>query len=118
MEKQLKESIYQNTNSPDYKRIFNDILTMEYPNKRKECKAILAKQELSFVDIIELNQKIFGLKDKKKLGLSQKHRSYTKTSILHILDYQKKNRLNNTQLALHFSLSRNSIAKWRKMFQI
>lgn len=34
-----------------------------------------------------------------------------------MLDYQKGNGLNNTGLAKHFSLSRNSVAKWKKYFE-
>lgn len=32
-------------------------------------------------------------------------------------DYQKNNNLNSSQLANHFKLSRNTMAKWKKMFQ-
>ena len=49
-------------------------------------------------------------------GNSGKHRSYCKTTILKILDYQISHALNNTQLAQHFDVSRNTIAKWRRLF--
>jgi|SRR6218665_412683 len=97
---------------PDYKRIYSDILTKKYPHKREERKTLLAKESLSVLGIIELNKKIFGIPDKE----NQKHHSYSKSDILYILDYQKKHKLNNLQLANHFKLSRNTVAKWKKRF--
>jgi len=54
--------------------------------------------------------------DKEKIRDNQKLKSYDKNTILQILDYQKKHHLNNTELALHFKLSRNTVAKWKKIF--
>lgn len=47
---------------------------------------------------------------------SRRHHSYDLASIIDILEYQKKNQLNNIQLANHFKLSRNTVAKWKKSF--
>ncbi len=104
-------------NQPNYRRIYSDILN-KHPEKKAECLPLLKKENLSVLDIIELNKIIFGIVDKQKQAENQKHRSYSKSDILKILDYQKKNNLNNTQLANNFSLSRNTIAKWKKMFLI
>ena len=98
--------------TPDYKRIYSDILLKKYPEKKEICTAFLEKQHLSAFDVIMLNEKIFGTNQSK----NQKLRSYRKSDILKILDYQKKNNLNNSQLANHFKLSRNTIAKWKKLF--
>ncbi|MDV7695514.1 helix-turn-helix domain-containing protein [Chryseobacterium soli] len=103
---------------PDYKRIYNDIIIKDFPDKRDCCMRLLQKESLSVVDIIELNEKIFGFPDKETFAANQRHRSYRKTDILKILDYQKKNQLNNKQLALHFKLSRNSVTKWKKRFVV
>ncbi|MFC4687479.1 helix-turn-helix domain-containing protein [Epilithonimonas pallida] len=100
--------------TPDFSLIYSDILSHQYPEKREECQSLLAKSSLSALDIMELNKKIFG----KSGSINQKYRSYGKSDILHILHYQKKYRLNNSQLANHFGLSRNSVAKWKKMFII
>lgn len=99
---------------PDYKLIYSDILIKKFPHKQEKCKTLLNKSNLSVLNIIELNTIIFGKSD----NTSQKHRSYRKSDILMILDYQKKNKLNNTQLANHFKLSRNSISKWKKIFLV
>lgn len=96
---------------PDYKRIYSDILSKKYPEKKDECTSLFEKQNFSGLDVIWLNEKIFG-------SDSPRHRSYSKSDILIILDYQQKHKLNNSQLAIHFSLSRNTVAKWKKMFLV
>ena len=101
--------------TPNYKQIFKDILDRKYPEKRNACENILNKTTLSIVDVIEINAKIFG---KGIINNSQKFRSYKKSDILNILDYQKENGLNNSQLANHFRLSRNTVAKWKKLFLV
>ena len=98
--------------SPDYKLIFTDILDKKFPHKKEKCQILLKKKNLSAMDIIELNNNIFNTPDRE----NQKYRSYSKSDILKILDYQKKHKLNNSQLSKHFKLSRNSVTKWKKMF--
>ncbi len=105
----------ENNTTPDYKQIYTDIINKKYPHKKKDCESILQKKIISGIDIVELNKRIFGT-DREREKLSQKYRSYNKTDILKILDYQKKNKLNNSQLADHFGLSRNTVGKWRKYF--
>lgn len=103
---------------PNYKRIYEDLLDKKYPHKKEACKAVLAKEKLSSMDVFLLNNLIFDKEIRDEHESDQKYRSYDKTSILKILQYQKKNKLNNTQLADHFGLSRNTVAKWKKMFQL
>lgn len=100
---------------PDYKKIYTDILIKKFPYKHEECKGLLQKQKLSALDIIVLNKKIFG-KDEYSLSRNQKHRSYSESDILEMLHYQKKHKINDSQLAKHFNLSRNSVTKWKRMF--
>jgi len=107
----------ENHNQPDYKNIYEDILQKKFPHKKDECKALLNKENLSVLNIIELNQRIFGI-HKESEQFNQKHRSYNRSDILQILDYQKKHKLNNSQLANHFKLSRNTVAKWKKIFLV
>lgn len=104
--------------TPDYKRIYTDILDLKYSHKKELCKPLLRKKELSVLDVLELNHYIFGPSDKETESLNQKHRSYNQSVILQILEYQKKHNLNNTQLANHFKLSRNTVAKWRKIYSV
>lgn len=100
--------------APDYKSIYSDILDKKYPHKKEKCEVLLNKKKLSALDVIKLNQMIFGNTENE--NFTRRHNSYSKSDILIILDYQKKNRCNNSQLAAHFKLSRNTVTKWRKIF--
>ncbi|MBB6371146.1 helix-turn-helix domain-containing protein [Chryseobacterium shigense] len=102
---------------PNYRQIYTDIINIKFPDKKDRYKDWLGKKELTFIDILQLENKIFGLHNENSVKASQKHRSYTESDILEILDYQKKNKLNNSQLANYFKLSRNSVGKWKKMFK-
>jgi hypothetical protein len=102
--------------TPDYKKIYSDIVDLKHPEKKHECARILAKKNLSAFDVIEINRIIFNYN--QNLKVNQSHRSYNKETIYKILEYQKKNCLNNTRLALHFKLSRNTVAKWKSLFSI
>ncbi|MBP2619487.1 helix-turn-helix domain-containing protein [Chryseobacterium jejuense] len=104
--------------SPDYKMIFTDIITKQFPHKKELCQNILGKEKLSTFDIIKLNKLLFEKENKEKNTFNQKHRSYDTSTIQEILDYQIKNNLNNTELANYFMLSRNSVTKWKKMFNM
>jgi hypothetical protein len=104
--------------SPDYRKIYTDVISMKFPEKKAECDHLLSKEKLSIFDILELNNKIFGRPNGTQEKNNQRHRSYNKTDILRILDYQKKNHLNNSQVASHFKLSRNTLTKWKKLFQL
>ncbi|WP_231128606.1 hypothetical protein [Chryseobacterium vaccae] len=72
---------------------------------------------LSALDIVELNNRIFGTKDQNLKKMNQKLRSYNESDILRILNYQKNHRMNNLQVAEHFGMSRNTLTKWRRIFQ-
>lgn len=109
MDKKARERI-----EPNYKRIYSDIIELKHPEKREKCKAILSKEQLSSIDIIKINVIIFG-NITENISFNQRHRSYDKETIRQILDYQKNNNLSNSQLADHFVLSRNTVAKWKKL---
>ncbi|REC79351.1 helix-turn-helix domain-containing protein [Chryseobacterium elymi] len=102
---------------PNYKLIYQDIISKKYPHKRAKCKGLLSKKELSSLDIIKVNSIIFDGADAEAFKFNQKLRSYNKATVLEILNYQKVNKLNNTQLAEKFNLSRNTISKWKKEFR-
>ena len=99
----------------NYQQIFRDILDTKCPEKKKVCIPLLQKVNLSAMDIVKINTEIFGISRENETS-NQKHRSYHKSDILKILDYQKKHKLNNSQLANHFKISRNTITKWKKLF--
>lgn len=102
-------------NKTNYKAIYQDIIAEFYPHKKNDCQKILAKKELLSLDIINLNNIIFGHKDNDINN--GKFKSYNEDDIIYILNYKKKYDLNITQLSKHFNLSRNTIAKWIKIYK-
>lgn len=103
--------------TPDYKQIYTDIIKEKYPEKMNDQRI---KNKIGCIntvmDILTLNTLVFGLSDGLTESKNQKLRSYDENSVLKILDYQQKNNLSNSMTALHFKMSRNTIAKWRKYY--
>ncbi len=99
---------------PNYKKIYTDLLNKKYPEKKQACEAILNKSKIESLDVIRLNEIIFSRKRLEVLNKNQSFRSYDEETIVRILQYQKEHQLNNTELASHFKLSRNTVAKWKK----
>ncbi|RLJ30986.1 hypothetical protein CLU97_0387 [Chryseobacterium sp. 7] len=102
---------------PDYKQIYTDILEEKFPEKLIDAAIRLKLETLhSAFDILKFNQLIFGEPEYTVGFNNQRLRSYDKESILKILKYQKQNGLNNLQLGKQFKISRNTIAKWKTIF--
>lgn len=100
---------------PNYRRLFTDILDKKYPDKKPYVLPHLRNNNLTHLEIIHINQLIFGT-DKKNNNVNQKYKTYTKSDILKILAHQKRYSLNNSEVATHFKLSRNTITKWKKLY--
>jgi regulatory protein YycH of two-component signal transduction system YycFG len=73
---------------PNYKKIFQDIIKMKFPDKLSVCSSILSKEELSVLDILKINRLLFGM-DKDTEIFNQKHRSYDEQARREILEFQK-----------------------------
>ncbi|MGE8555841.1 MAG: helix-turn-helix domain-containing protein [Chryseobacterium jejuense] len=97
---------------PNYKQIYHDFIASKCPDKRESVEVFLSKDTLSLSDVLKINKIIFFDGSSE----SQKFKSYDKQAIFEILKYQKKHQLNNSQLAKHFKLSRNTVSKWKRMF--
>lgn len=104
----------ETSTSINYKSIFCDLLAKKHPEKLSEFQNILNKDSLNELDVLAISKRLSESKETD--SENGKYKSYRKSTILKILDYQRKNKLNNSQLANHFSLSRNTIAKCKKMF--
>ncbi|AZA55577.1 helix-turn-helix domain-containing protein [Chryseobacterium sp. G0201] len=105
-------------NPPDYKKIYCDLISIKYPEKTHLFKHLLSKTKLSTLDVMEFSTLLSKMGTEDTLKFNQQHRSYNKSAIYQILEYQKINKINNSQLAEHFNLSRNTVAKWKKKFII
>lgn len=98
--------------TPNYKRIYTDLIEMKYPEKKPLIIKFLNKKEILAIDVITINRILF-----KDAQDSISHfNSYSKTDILYFLDYKKKFSLNNSQMSRKFGMSRNTLNKWEKLF--
>lgn len=70
----------------------------------------------NFIDILNINNKIFQIIGIERNSELQKLKTYTYQDIQVILNYKKEYRLNNSHLANHFQMSRNTIKKWKDRF--
>ncbi|MFP3599489.1 helix-turn-helix domain-containing protein [Chryseobacterium sp. SIMBA_029] len=114
----MDREIQKVNRKPDYHKIYSDIIQLRHPEKEMYCQNILSKKNISDLDVIKLNDIIFPKQNKKSDIFNQQHRAYNELAILQMLRYQKKNNLNNTQLAVYFKLSRNTVVKWKKIYKI
>ncbi len=102
---------------PNYKRIYTDMITLNYPDKLTDCKSILNKSNLTTIDVINLQKKLFGSENISVGQSNQRFKSYDESTIIKILKHQNKQGLNNTDLAKHFNISRNTVSKWKKLYK-
>lgn len=113
MDKQVQR---QNIGKPNYKKIYQDMIQKKIPDKKDVCKSILEKTNLSVLDVLQINRILFGKKSETEI-FNKNHRSYDIETVYSILQDQKENKLNNTQAASKFKISRNTITKWKRIFE-
>ncbi|WP_294241676.1 helix-turn-helix domain-containing protein [uncultured Chryseobacterium sp.] len=102
---------------PNYRKIYTDMIMAKFPDKMDSCSTIINKESLSSIDIISLQKKLFDTQQRELTEkFNQQHKSYDIPTIHKILQYQRDQQLNNSQLARHFKLSRNTVTKWKKFF--
>lgn len=115
MDRKIQQS-NSKVNSPDYRKIYTDMIEMKYLDKKDKCKTLLSKNKLSVLDILELEKKIFEGNMSSDDKTNGKFRAYDNEAIQQILTFQKINNMTNTETSIYFKIGRNSIAKWKKMF--
>ncbi|MDR1706793.1 MAG: hypothetical protein LBR46_02190 [Prevotella sp.] len=103
-------------NRPFYHKLYADLIREKCPGKEQECFFYLQKENWTALDVIKVNELLFGSKKRADQSIDKKHRSYDQESIKQILMYQCNNMLNNNEVANKYGLSRNTIAKWKKLF--
>ncbi|MBA5630495.1 helix-turn-helix domain-containing protein [Moheibacter lacus] len=108
----------ENSNQIKYKKIYSDLIKKKFPEKANLLKSYLHKKELSQLDVIEINQKIFGKSQEEYSKTNQKLKAYNPEHIYQILEFQKTHQLNNTELAEHFNMSRNTVAAWKRKYLV
>ncbi|MBO6212864.1 hypothetical protein SAMN05421738_112104 [Algoriella xinjiangensis] len=96
---------------PNYQKIYQDIINRNYPDKQKQTEKLL-KKEMTALNVIKISE-ILNVNDTTE---NQKHKSYDLNSILEILNVQKLNNFTNIQVSEKFRISRNTVAKWKKIY--
>ncbi len=96
--------------------MYEDMIMAKFPDKFETCRSFLQKEELSELDVIKLNNLIFNNISHNRPAGNGKFRSYKESTIIEILDYQKANHLNNSDIAKIYGISRNTLMKWQKLF--
>lgn len=97
--------------TPNYQKIYEDMLRSK---GLEEIREIPCFKKCN--DIIKFNNLISDKKDKALVITNQRSKAYDEESILEILNYQKKHGFNDSELSRVFKLSRNTIYKWKKVY--
>lgn len=100
---------------PDFGKIFQDMAQRKNLSDSK-VKEISSQKEWNSLDVIKMNDALFGDASIKNIGFNQKRKAYDKNSVKEMLNYQKEYGLNNSEMMRLFKVSRNTIVKWQKEF--
>ncbi|WP_265131064.1 helix-turn-helix domain-containing protein [Chryseobacterium oranimense] len=102
---------------PNYTKIYQDIIFDRFPEKITDPQITKLISDLKTAeDVIVFNEILFEKEENS--SENQQLRSYDKKTIEKILKYQKKYNLSNSHISLEYKVSRNTIAKWKKIFVI
>jgi len=112
----MVEKTSKKVTGPNYSRIYRDLIEKKFPEKLHEYKVMLSNDNLTFFEIVRLNELLFGKKNKEQEFQEQRYKAYDKQTILKIIRYQRQNKLNDQEIAVSFKLSRNTIRGWKKVF--
>ncbi len=98
---------------PNYKKIYLDMLRMDYPEKLKDpkIKELLEKLNTSEA-VLKFNEKLF-----KQSRENQKLRTYDRQTMLKLLQYQKKHGHSTSYMSRKYKISRTTLSKWKVMFE-
>lgn len=99
---------------PNYTRIYLDLI--KYKNKEQTVsKALIDKiNNIRIVkDILDIEKELFKNED---LEYNQKLKCYDESTVKVLLDHQKANNLTNVEIGNKYKISRNTIAKWKKIY--
>lgn len=102
---------------PLYYKLYADMIKDKYPEKKEQCIGYLERTDWTALDVISINNILFGKgQDRTDIAIDMKHRSYDPDSIHKILNDQQKSKMTNKEIAYKYGLSRNTIAKWKRLF--
>ncbi|GAA5087029.1 hypothetical protein GCM10023210_09540 [Chryseobacterium ginsengisoli] len=101
---------------PNYTKIYLDLI--KYKKKEDTVSDSLLKKIKNIEmanDVFEVERELFG---NNGFIDNQKLKSYDEMTIKIFLNYQKQNSLTNMELSDQYKISRNTIAKWKKIYGV
>lgn len=102
---------------PNYKKIYQDMLKLEYPDKLKDpkIKELLGKLDTT-EDVLKFNERLFKSSRESQKN-NQKLKTYDKKTMLKLLQYQKKHGHSTSYMSKKYKISRTTLTKWKLMFE-
>lgn len=110
-----RQNSKHNDMRPNYKKIYQDILREQFPEKLKDPKVIKQLNNLDTAEaVLKLNEMLFEHSEKKHdiKGL----KFYDEKTVLKLLKYQDKHGFSNKYMSQKYKISRSTIIRWRKLF--
>ena len=102
---------------PNYKKIYEDLMRVKFPEKLKCPKIQEHLNKLNTTeDILKLNDKLFK-QNRETAKNNQQLKSYDKKTMLKLLNYQKKHNLSISFMSRKYKISRTTFAKWKKILE-
>ncbi|EJL70041.1 helix-turn-helix domain-containing protein [Chryseobacterium populi] len=102
---------------PNYRKIFQDMLQLEHPDKLEDPKIReLLKKLNTTEEVLNFNDKLFK-QSKESLKNNQKLKTYDKKTMLKLLQYQKKHGFSTSYMSKKYKISRTTISNWKKTFE-
>jgi hypothetical protein len=107
-----------NRMKPNYTKIYKDLIAYrKLYDRMTPAIADRINNIKTAKDILDIENYLFGnMTGENEQNINQQLKSYDEESIREILNDQKKNNLNNTQLAIKHNLSRNTVTRWKKVY--
>lgn len=103
---------------PNYTKIYQDMLRLEHPEKLKDPKIQeLLKNLNSSEDVLNFNERLFK-QSKEAQKNNQQLKTYDKKTMLKLLQYQKKHEFSTSYMSRKYKISRTTLAKWKKTFEV
>jgi hypothetical protein len=100
--------------TPNYTKIYTDMISELFPMKLNDPDILRRLKEIKTIkDVIILNNILF--KNGINKVRNQKLKCYDLTTMETILKYQKTHQLTDTHIARQYHMSRNTVAKWKKI---
>lgn len=104
----------------NYRSLYLDFISraeyipIETKNILKEKIRYENTNDISFKTLTVINRIIKEHKTAGQKRKSQSKNAYDKSFIQYILNYQREQNLNNSELSKKFNLSRNTVISWKK----